>query len=237
MLSFGGRISRSWLTFGAAAALGACGESQELGAGGAAFDGSPAEMAKLLAEGFSEQGQSIPSYTLAEWHSLPTGDLPPEVAGAAVLSLRGAIAMDPYAFDNVFATFLIFESPADATGFFDSFRAGAESSAGIAAQEIELTGNGVPTSLMHCIADRSTTEGMTCAVLEDELGIVDLILYANGPAIESAYGTPTYSIAGLEFTSDEEKWYIKGFEDESFYRSVTLVGSRLHRYVNETVGD
>jgi hypothetical protein len=235
VISFGGRIARLSFAFGVAAALGACGESQESGAGGAAFDGSPASMARLLAEGFSAQGLSIPSYTLAEWQIVQPADLPPEVAAGAVLSFRGAIAMDAYAFDNVFATFLVFESSVDAVSFFDSFRANA-GSAEIAVQEIELMGDGIPTSPMHCIAERSNTEGMMCVALEEEIGIVDMIIYGNGPAIESVYGTPTYTIAGLEITSDEEKWYIKGFEDPSFYDSVTRVSAVLHRYVNETAG-
>ena len=233
-----------------AVALGACADSgndasgsqTDSGFGGGdagGFEGSPSEMADELAAAFFREGRSVPSYTFVESQSMPVTELPPDVAAAgaragAMLHFAGATAMDPTAFHDVLASFLVFDRPSAATAFYEQYQTIARKDSEIAVEQVELKGDGIPTSPMECIAIRGETGGLTCVVLEQELGIVDLLLYANGPAVETEYGRLT--VAGLEVTGPE-RWFIKSFEDESFYRSVTMLGAAFHRYANETLGE
>jgi hypothetical protein len=142
--------------------------------------------------------------------------------------------MDPTAFRYLQVSFLVFEPQAAAAAFYEDYHGSAMSQSETAVQELEVLGPGIPTSPMQCIAVRGETRGLTCLVLEEDLGIVGLVLYANGPAVETEYGTQT--LFGFEVAGGE-RWHIKSFSDEAFHQAVTMLAAVFHRYANQTLGE
>ncbi|MBK7519551.1 MAG: hypothetical protein IPI75_05255 [Gammaproteobacteria bacterium] len=74
-------------------------------------------------------------------------------------------------------------------------------------------------------------------MLEKEHKLVSLLLYANGPAVESAFGSPVLASVGDVQLTGNERWYIKSFEHDAFFVSVTTLNQAFHRYVNQTLED
>lgn len=239
-MTIGFRIALRFAAFGSCAlvALGGCGGASDQGAeqqtqSSFTPEAGGADAAGELANAFSREGYSLPSYTLIEW---TTSDIPAEFASkgarsGATLTFDGATAMDSLAFQKLVASFVVFESTPDARAFYEGYQASASSFSEIAVEDFEISGDGVPASAAQCIADRSFTGGMTCLILEEDLNIVSLILYANGPAVESAYGQLT--VEGISM--GEERWLIRSFEDDGFYNAVTPLNQAFHRYVNQTL--
>ncbi|MBK8305549.1 MAG: hypothetical protein IPL00_00145 [Gammaproteobacteria bacterium] len=122
------------------------------------------DVASRLANTFSQEGLSLPSYTLVEWQSILVAELPPDavadgVLAGAVLNFEGATAMDPMAFRNLLATFLVFDRSSQAEDFYKSFQDKARSHSNIAVEEFEISGAGIPTSAAQWLLTRPPRPG------------------------------------------------------------------------------